>query len=322
MLDRPNPLGGDDVSGFVLEPRQRSFVGQYPIPIVHGLTVGELARMIKGERWLDGLGELDLQVVPVHGLAALDALAGDGAAVGRDQSRTFRRFEAALVYPGIGIVGETLVNEGRGTPTPFPQFGAPWLDARASSRPNSMRPAAGRALRGRPLSRRARSPTSPPIRVSRRAVNACASASPNRRRIAPLEIGMHVLARLREAAPSARTPLLEKLAMFHKIAGTTRLVRTCSTRAPTAAQSSPPGKAKSPASPTCGRDTFSIETIVPQGPALRAGHRSVMHQTNCGNPAFDRIAARIYARWVNARLNRDAGLGGARARTTGAGFSS
>ena len=55
VLDRPNPLGGEYVSGFVLEPAFRSFVGQYPIPIVHGLTVGELARMIQGERWLDGL---------------------------------------------------------------------------------------------------------------------------------------------------------------------------------------------------------------------------------------------------------------------------
>ena len=55
VLDRPNPLGGEDVSGFVLEPALTSFVGQYPMPIIHGMTVGEIARMIKGERWLDGL---------------------------------------------------------------------------------------------------------------------------------------------------------------------------------------------------------------------------------------------------------------------------
>ena len=67
VLDRPNPLGGDYVAGFVLEPALRSFVGQYPIPIVHGLTVGELARMIKGERWLDGLDALDLTVIEMQG---------------------------------------------------------------------------------------------------------------------------------------------------------------------------------------------------------------------------------------------------------------
>src|SRR5512145_2098379 len=67
VLDRPNPLGGDYVSGFVLEPALASFVGQYPIPIVHGMTVGELARMIKGERWLKGLDRLELTVVPLDG---------------------------------------------------------------------------------------------------------------------------------------------------------------------------------------------------------------------------------------------------------------
>ncbi len=67
VLDRPNPLGGTYVDGFVLEPAHRSFVGQYPIPIVHGLTVGELARMIKGERWLDGLGQMALEVIEMQG---------------------------------------------------------------------------------------------------------------------------------------------------------------------------------------------------------------------------------------------------------------
>ena len=63
VLDRPNPLGGDYVSGFVREPEQESFVGQYPIPIAHGMTVGELARMIQGEAMLPGLESLDLRVV-------------------------------------------------------------------------------------------------------------------------------------------------------------------------------------------------------------------------------------------------------------------
>src|SRR5262245_41713094 len=63
VLNRPNPLGGETVAGFVLERSLRSFVGQYPIPIVHGLTVGELARMIKGEGWLEGLDALDLEVI-------------------------------------------------------------------------------------------------------------------------------------------------------------------------------------------------------------------------------------------------------------------
>ena len=60
VLDRPNPLGGMKVSGYVLEPSNTSFEGQYPIPIQHGLTVGELALMIKGERLLPGLDQLEL----------------------------------------------------------------------------------------------------------------------------------------------------------------------------------------------------------------------------------------------------------------------
>src|SRR5262249_41999776 len=67
VLARPNPLGGDYVSGFILESALASFVGQYPIPVVHGLTVGELARMIKGEKWLGGLDGLDLRVVEMQG---------------------------------------------------------------------------------------------------------------------------------------------------------------------------------------------------------------------------------------------------------------
>ena len=128
VLDRPNPLGGEYVSGFVLEPSLRSFVGQYPIPIVHGLTVGELARMIKGEGWLEGLGALELSVVEMQGWRrSMRWPQTERAWVAT--SPNIPTFESALVYPGIGIVGEAEVSEGRGTPTPFSLFAAPWLDA-------------------------------------------------------------------------------------------------------------------------------------------------------------------------------------------------
>src|SRR5262245_8423795 len=138
VLDRPKPLGGDYVSGFVLEPELASFVGQYPIPIVHGLTVGELARMIKGEKWLAGLEELDLAVVEMRGWRRgmrWPELQRPWIAT----SPNIPTFEAALVYPGMGVVGEADVNEGRGTPTPFSLFGAPWLDSpRAIERLNAL----------------------------------------------------------------------------------------------------------------------------------------------------------------------------------------
>ena len=128
VLDRPNPLGGHYVSGFVLNSRYTSFVGQYPIPIAHGLTVGELALMIKGEGWLSGLDGLDLVIGKMEGWRR-DMRWPD---LGREwvaTSPNIPSFESALLYPGIGIVGETAVNEGRGTEAPFTRFGAPWLDA-------------------------------------------------------------------------------------------------------------------------------------------------------------------------------------------------
>ena len=67
VLDRPNPLGGVEVLRFMLDPALKSFVGQYPIPIVHGLTVGELAQMIQGERWLGNLERSQLTVVAMKG---------------------------------------------------------------------------------------------------------------------------------------------------------------------------------------------------------------------------------------------------------------
>ncbi|MEQ1650809.1 MAG: exo-beta-N-acetylmuramidase NamZ domain-containing protein, partial [Hyphomicrobiaceae bacterium] len=139
VLDRPNPLGGDYVSGYVLEPALKSFVGQYPIPIVHGMTVAELASMIKGERWLPGLDNLDLSVAKIEHWSRTMRW-HETRQTWIPTSPNVPTFASALAYPGVGLVGETLVNEGRGTPTPFQLFGAPWLDAkRAAAKLNSTR---------------------------------------------------------------------------------------------------------------------------------------------------------------------------------------
>jgi uncharacterized protein YbbC (DUF1343 family) len=225
VLDRPNPLGGDYVSGFVLEPALRSFVGQYPIPIVHGLTVGELARMIQGEKWLPGLDGLQLSVVAMQGWQRSMRWPQTGQAWVAT-SPNIPTFESALVYPGIGIVGETDVNEGRGTPTPFSVFGAPWIDAtRMVARLD------GLGLPGVRFEATTYTPRSIPevatrprfegtkIRGARVVVTDVA-------RIEPLEIGMHVLAALvAEARSKGQVRLFGKLGMFHAIAGTKRLHR-------------------------------------------------------------------------------------------------
>ncbi|MBL8564573.1 MAG: DUF1343 domain-containing protein [Hyphomicrobiaceae bacterium] len=222
VLDRANPLGGEDVSGFMLDTALKSFVGQYPMPIVHGMTVGEIARMIKGEQWLDGLEGLDLSIVEMKGWrrgmrwpeTRLDWI---------PTSPNVPTFETALAYPGIGLVGETLVNEGRGTPHPFLRFGAPWLDARNAA--DALNAASLAGARFAPLRYKPRS--IPHVAADPRFVGEeipgvhieIANASAYR----PLEVGMHVLAYLRKASRAAGAPLFGKLTMFHATSGTKRL---------------------------------------------------------------------------------------------------
>ncbi len=130
VLDRPNPLGGTYVSGFVLEKDQTSFVGQYAIPIAHGLSVGELARMIQGEALLSGLENLDLTVVPVENWTR-EMTWGATRLPWIPPSPNIPDVETALVYPGTCLFEATGASEGRGTQEPFRLLGAPWADGPA-----------------------------------------------------------------------------------------------------------------------------------------------------------------------------------------------
>ena len=130
VLDRPNPIGGEYVSGFMLDPAHESFVGQYEIPMAHGLTVGELARMIKGEDLMEGLSDLDLTVVPTDGWTR-DVLWPETNLPWIPPSPNIPDFETALVYPGAVLFEATSASEGRGTQSPFLQLGANWADGPA-----------------------------------------------------------------------------------------------------------------------------------------------------------------------------------------------
>ena len=125
VLDRPNPLGGTYVAGFTLQPPQRSFVGQFEIPQVHGLTVGELARMLKGERLVSGLENLDLRIVQAEGWQRTMRWPQYGGAW-VPPSPNVPSYDAALVYGGTTLFEGTEASEGRGTRTPFLRLGAPW----------------------------------------------------------------------------------------------------------------------------------------------------------------------------------------------------
>src|SRR5688572_28470 len=126
VLDRPNPLGGERIEGPVLAAEDRSFTGAHTIPLRHGLTVGELARMIVGE---DGV-QADLTIVPCEGWQRAHLWDRTGL-TWIAPSPNLRRLSQALVYPCIGLLEATNLSVGRGTDTPFEVLGAPWCDGPA-----------------------------------------------------------------------------------------------------------------------------------------------------------------------------------------------
>ncbi|MEZ4413667.1 MAG: DUF1343 domain-containing protein [Gemmatimonadales bacterium] len=122
VLDRPNPIG-DMVQGNVLDPAYTSFVGIMSIPMRHGMTLGELARLANAEL---GIGA-DLTVVPVTGWTPSMDLAETGLPY-VPPSPNLRSLEALYHYPGLCLMEGTNLSVGRGTEHPFEQVGAPWLD--------------------------------------------------------------------------------------------------------------------------------------------------------------------------------------------------
>jgi uncharacterized protein YbbC (DUF1343 family) len=123
VLDRPNPINGVTVSGPVLDEGKQSFTAFHRLPVRHGMTTGELARMFRAELQL----ELDLTVIPLEGWQRTDFF-DDTGLPWVDPSPNMRSLTAALLYPGIGLLETTNLSVGRGTDTPFERFGAPWLD--------------------------------------------------------------------------------------------------------------------------------------------------------------------------------------------------
>ena len=130
VLDRPNPLGGDYVAGFVRAELPASFTSLYPIPVAHGMTVGELAAMIKGEAMLPGLSQLDLKVVRMQGWQR-DMRWPDTGLPWVGTSPNLAALESALLYPGTGLLEATNASEGRGTEEPFRLAGLPGMDPEA-----------------------------------------------------------------------------------------------------------------------------------------------------------------------------------------------
>lgn len=127
VLDRPNPLGGDLVSGWMMEEEHKSFVGPYPIPILHGLTMGEMGMMIAGENWMNFDTEPDIKVIKMKGWSR-DMKWPDTGLDWIPPSPNLGTFEQAFIYPGTVYFEGTTLSEGRGTDEPFLLLGDPSLN--------------------------------------------------------------------------------------------------------------------------------------------------------------------------------------------------
>ncbi len=123
VLDRPNPIGPAGVRGPVLEPDLRSFIGYFPLPLQHGMTIGELALLFNSENAIGA----SLSVVPMKGYRR--ALWYDETGLGWTcPSPNLRTVEQAILYPGVALIEAANVSVGRGTDTPFQLAGAPWIE--------------------------------------------------------------------------------------------------------------------------------------------------------------------------------------------------
>jgi uncharacterized protein YbbC (DUF1343 family) len=124
VLDRPNPIGGEIVEGALVDPKFKSFVGMYPIPARHGMTVGELAKLFN-EKF--GIGA-DLIIIKATNWTRSQWFDQTGLPW-TNPSPNLRSLAALNNYPGTVYFEGTTVTEGRGTDRPFEQVGASWLDA-------------------------------------------------------------------------------------------------------------------------------------------------------------------------------------------------
>jgi uncharacterized protein YbbC (DUF1343 family)/CubicO group peptidase (beta-lactamase class C family) len=130
VLDRPNPITGSYVQGPISNPgicpnENCRFVNYHPLPVRHGMTAGELARLFNGE----GGFQAQLTVVPMAGWIRGDWFDSTGLAW-VNPSPNMRSLTAATLYPGVGLIEGTNVSVGRGTDTPLEVLGAPWVNAR------------------------------------------------------------------------------------------------------------------------------------------------------------------------------------------------
>jgi uncharacterized protein YbbC (DUF1343 family) len=190
VCDRPNPIGGLQVEGPVLVHGFESFVGMYPIPMRHGLTIGEIARLFNEEF---GIGA-DLEVIPMEGWRR-EMYWDDTDLTWIISSPNIPTFDTTTVYPGGVLFEGTNVSEGRGTTRPFELLGAPWVVAERFAEAMNRRDLAGVYFRPAVFE-----PT-----FQKHAGKACAGVqihARDRRTFRPVEAGVALIEAFRASDPN------------------------------------------------------------------------------------------------------------------------
>lgn len=216
VLDRPNPAGGNFISGWMLQEKHKSFVGAYPIPMAHGMTLGELADMMVGEGWIENAEEADVRVIPMKGWKR-SMKWPDTNLKWIPPSPNLPSFRHAFIYLGTVLFEAVDISEGRGTSNPFLKIGAPTTKL-TSSHIARLR----RKFSGVNIERISFRPESMPGKAANPAFEdeQCHGVEiqvTDLSRIEPLRLGVELLATMLDATPDAElNDYIEKLSGIDK----------------------------------------------------------------------------------------------------------
>lgn len=223
VLDRPNPIGGS-VEGFTLERDHTSFIGMYEIPATHGMTIGEIALMLKDFPLLDGLKGLDLTVIAMKGWSR-EMLWPETGLEWIPPSPNIPDFKTAVIYPGACFFGSVSGNEGRGTLEPFRLVGTLWGDPVALAADLNARELPG--LRFEPATYTPHSiqgmSTSP--RLMGQTVHGVRLVVTDSYVVRPMEAGVHLMHAFFHQAPDSLKSEFFVTAPMLRISGTPKLYR-------------------------------------------------------------------------------------------------
>jgi uncharacterized protein YbbC (DUF1343 family) len=189
VCDRPNPIGGDQIEGATLDPAYASFVGQFPIPMRHGMTIGELARLFNDHFGLAAA----VDVVPMEGWQR-SMYFDDTGLPWVLPSPNIPTLDTAIVYPGAVLFEGTTISEGRGTTRPFELIGAPWIDGERLTDEMNAKQLPGAQFRPVVFE-----PTF--HKHAKETCGGCQVHVTDRRSFAPVRAGVELIAALRRQAP-------------------------------------------------------------------------------------------------------------------------